>query len=125
MPVRYTEHQKLSQIRTKRFMRCLVPMLLLFATVIFTILAPGHSYYLYPSLILIVMSISWFLYVSNTFRCKKGIVIPENNGLLSPIEGRIKTIRKTDVYILLTISKAAFDLVELRAPAHNSRVLYN
>ncbi len=70
----------------------------------------------YPSLVLSLIAITWYLYVGVCHRFKERINVPDGDLLLSPITGRVRFLKTSSGISLLKIAKNPLDLVEIRSP---------
>lgn len=70
----------------------------------------------YPSLILSIISLTWFMYVSACFRMRQKLPIPEPGQVLSPITGKVKSLKRSSDQYQLRIVKSFLDVVEIRCP---------
>jgi hypothetical protein len=70
----------------------------------------------YIPLGLAVIAIIWYLFVGQSHRFRQRIAIPPENGLTSPIQGKIGFIRSNDDITLFNIHKVFIDSCELRSP---------
>lgn len=67
-------------------------------------------------LYLTIASFGWYLLERLFLRTKNKIAVPETGAFVSPIEGKVISIRKGDEFTSLTLSKSMLDVVELRLP---------
>lgn len=67
-------------------------------------------------LYLSIACFGWYLLEKMFFRTKNKIRTPEQGTFVSPVDGKVLSIRRSPDFNLLTIKKAMFDVVELRLP---------
>ncbi len=79
--------------------------------------------YIFPSanlynlaLLLAIVAIAWFLYLALCYRYRQRIPIPPEGSLLSPVQGRIRSVQGNGDITLVNIRKMVFDSVEIRSP---------
>ncbi len=114
-----TDPKYLAEIKRQQI-RQQAPPLALLALSFLTSFAVPLFWFHYPSLILAIIAIAWYLYVGFCFRFKEKISIPDGDIVLSPITGRV-VVRKTSSDIcMIKIHKAQIDLVEIRCPYQGS-----
>ncbi|MDD2228890.1 MAG: hypothetical protein PHY48_05730 [Candidatus Cloacimonetes bacterium] len=109
-----TEINYLTKIK-KRQIRQQIPSLALLALsflIGFIIPSFGH----YPALVFAMIAIAWYLYIGACHRFKERITVPDGDLLLSPVTGRVKSLKTSSDISLLKINKSVIDLVEIRCP---------
>lgn len=113
----------LRRIKFAQF-RAQVPALVVVAVAIaLKTIFPNTGNWLYTlSLILAIAAIAVYFFIGLCFRYRQRIPLPEPDALLSPIEGRIGTMRSGGEVTQLTIRKNLLDSVELRSPHPNCRL---
>lgn len=74
------------------------------------------------ALLVAVLAIAWYLFVGLSHRFKQRIPLPPDGSVVSPLQGKIKFVRKNDDVTLINISKIVLDSVEIRSP-HSECVL--
>ncbi len=81
---------------------------------------------LYPwTLGLALLGIAWYLFIGLCHRYKQRIPLPPERGILSPIQGRINSIRRGGEATQITIRKVLLDSVEIRCPHGDCRLEEN
>lgn len=105
----------LAEIKRQQ-LRQQAPPLALLALSFLTSFAIPLLWFHYPSLILALIAIAWYLYVGFCFRFKERIHIPDGDLLLSPITGKVVYRKTSSDICLIKIHKSRIDLVEIRCP---------
>lgn len=113
-----TELKLLNELKKQQIRRQVPSLALLALSFMISILLPLFFYH-YPSLILAILSFVWFRVVAANFRCKQKLIIPDGNLLLSPVTGRVRSIKTAPDYTLVRIGKSPIDYIEIRSP-HDS-----
>ena len=79
--------------------------------------------YIFPSanlynlaLLLAIVAIAWFLYLALCYRDRQRIPIQPEGSLVSPVQGRIRSVQGNGDISLENIRKMGFDSVEIRSP---------
>jgi len=93
-----------------------IPALALLAVAFFANFFLSSFNMRYPSLTLAVIAMGWYMYVNACFRFRHKIVVPQEGVLLSPITGRVKSLKRSSDLYQLKINKSSLDLVEIRCP---------
>ncbi len=110
-----SDGNSLRRIKFAQF-RSQVPALVVLAIAIVAQNIFPRANIFYPALALAVLAIGWYLYIGLCYRFKQRIPLPPDNALVSPIQGKIKFIRKSGDVTLLNINKIVLDSVEIRSP---------
>ncbi len=105
----------LSEIKRLQ-LRQQAPPLALLALSFLTSFAIPLFWFHYPSLILALIAIAWYLYVGFCFRFKERISIPDGDVLLSPITGKVGYRKTSSDICLIKIRKTQIDRVDIRCP---------
>lgn len=113
-----TDSQLLTELRKAQIRRQVPPLALLAISFLVSFLLPLLLFH-YPSMVIAITSVIWFRVVAATFRCKHQIAVPDGDLLLSPITGKVRSIKSAPDYTLVRISKSMIDYVEIRSP-HDS-----
>lgn len=107
---------KYTQIRKQ------IPALILIAIALaLNAIFPGNNLYAW-ALALALAGIAWYLFIGLCHRYKQRIPLPPERGLLSPIQGRISSIRRSEDITTLNIRKILLDSVEIRCPHDTCRL---
>ncbi len=75
----------------------------------------------YPSLFLSIVSLIWFMYLRVCYRIKEKIPAPNPENLVSPVTGKVSSLKRSSDLYQLKIAKSFLDVVEIRCP-HASAV---
>jgi hypothetical protein len=67
-------------------------------------------------LYLTLASFGWYLVERILFRTKNKIAAPEAGAFVSPVDGKVQSVRKGPDSTLITLNKSFLDVVELRLP---------
>lgn len=110
------------QIKRKQYLRQLPAILVIIAGICLQYWFPRGGFLYYPALIIALGGIAWDLWILGNFRYKEKIAQPEEGEIVSPLEGKIKFIRKSQDLTLINISKSFLDELEIRSP-HSDSVL--
>lgn len=110
----------LSQIKKLQYRQQVPPLALLIIGFLISVIVPIFDLR-YLSMAICLAAIIWYLYVGACFRFRNRIPMPDHQGLLSPLTGRIKHLKSTTDAYQLVISKHALDTVEIRCPLAGSR----
>lgn len=108
----------LSQIKKMQHRQQLPPLALLAIGFLIGFVIPDFNLR-EVSLVLCLIAIAWYLYVGACFRYRNKIPLPPSEVLLSPLSGRIQSIKSALDNYQVKISKHALDTVEVRCP-HSS-----
>lgn len=111
-----TDYKILRQIQRRKYRRLTSPILAICLSLIITFLLRNLDYMYFPLLTITVASFVWYGYIMVSFRTKGRIVQPERGMMVSPIEGRIKSLRSGGEVHSIRISKAFIDVIEIRCP---------
>jgi len=106
-----SDYKVIHKIKYMQFRRQAIPLLAVAACMTASFFLPP-GYMLYPTL----AAFFWFLMEKITFRTKHKIAVPEDINFVSPVDGKVKSIRKAEDVTIITINKSLLDVVELRQP---------
>lgn len=106
----------LKQIKRKQYLRQIPAILVIIAGICLQYWFPHGGFLFYPALIIALGGIAWDLWILGNFRYNDKIARPEEGLIVSPLEGKIKFVRKTQDLTLINISKTFLDELEIRSP---------
>lgn len=106
-----TELKALQKIKAMQFRRQMLPMAIVVLLLIINIVSP-HRMILYPAL----AAFAWYLLERIRFRTKNKIAAPDAGTFVSPVNGKIQSVRKNPDSTQITMRKSWLDVVELRLP---------
>jgi hypothetical protein len=101
----------LHKIKFMQFRRQIIPLIALVAFMVINIFW-NSGIFLY----LTIASFGWYLLEKMFFRTKNKIAEPEAGTFVSPVDGKVISVRTSPDAAMITISKSYFDVVELRLP---------
>jgi hypothetical protein len=101
----------LHKIKYLQFRRQMIPLGIVIILMILNIIWP-FKYMLYPTL----LAFFWYLLERAIFRTKNKIPVPDENAFLSPVDGKVTTVRQGDDMTFVTIKKSFVDVAEVRLP---------
>lgn len=110
----------LTKIKMSQYRHQIPPMALLMIAFFINFFLSEYNMR-YPSLALVIVAIAWYLYAGFCFRFRANIPAPEAGLLLSPLTGRVMSLKRSSDLYQLKIAKSSLDMVEIRCP-HESAV---
>jgi hypothetical protein len=110
-PTLTSEPKIMHKIKYMQFRKQLYPLIAVMVFMIVNIfwLQPIFQY-------LTIVAFGWYLLERIFFRTKNKILVPEAGAFVSPVEGKVQSVRKSPDATLITLRKSIFDVVELRLP---------
>ena len=109
-----TEIEYLTQIKKRQIRQQIPPLALLVLSFLVGFVVPSFGHY--PALIIAIIAVIWYMYVGTCHRFKEKIKVPDGDLLLSPVTGRVRSLKTSSDISLLRIDKSFIDLVEIRCP---------
>ncbi len=118
-----SDADSLRRIKFAQF-RAQVPALVAVAVAIaLKTIFPSAGQWLYNlALALAILAIAVYFFIGLCFRYRQRIPLPSQSALLSPLEGRIDSIRSSEGALLVNVRKKLLDSVELRSPHSDCRL---
>jgi hypothetical protein len=101
--------EALKTIKKMQFRRQIIPFIAVLSFLILNIFFTMEIFKY-----LTIASFGWFLFAKFFFRTKHKIAMPEAGAFVSPVDGKVISLRKGEDVTLLTIKKSWLDVVELR-----------
>ncbi len=110
-----TDAKILHKIKFMQIKRQLVPMLIIFLLILVSVFwKQGFNKTI--MLALSLAAFAWYLFERALFRTREKIAAPQANAFVSPLSGRVKSIRQSSDATLVTLTKSLIDVVEVRLP---------
>lgn len=120
----------LTRIKRMQYRSQIPPLALLVLSFLISFVFASYNMR-YPSLILSLISLIWFMYLRACYRIREKIAAPKTEQLLSPITGKVSSLKRSSDLYQLKIAKSFVDVVEIRCPhgsafweGENLRVVY-
>jgi hypothetical protein len=101
----------LQKIKYLQFRRQLIPIIVVVLLLVLNIFWP-HPYLFYPSL----LAFAWYIWERILWRTKNKIAAPEPGTFVSPVNGRISSVKRGEDSTEIILKKSVIDIVELRLP---------
>lgn len=111
----YSDPKVLSRIKKMQYRSQVPPLALLILSFLISFVFASFNMR-YPSLILSLISLVWFMYLRACYRIREKIPTPETDALLSPLTGKVGSLKRSSDLYQLKISKSFIDVVEIRCP---------
>jgi hypothetical protein len=106
-----SDPKALHKIKYIQFRRQMIPLAVVILLMIVNVIFPIR-WLLYPTL----AAFAWYLLERVLYRTKNKIAVPEESAFVSPVDGKVQSVRRGEDATLLTIRKTWIDVVELRLP---------
>jgi hypothetical protein len=110
----------LHKIKYLQFRRQLIPILIVIFLLVLNIFWPQRLLF-YPTL----AAFGWYLWERVLWRTKNKIAAPEEGAFVSPVNAKIRSVKKSSDNTIITLSKSIIDVVELRLPYPGLRMESN
>ncbi len=112
-----TRTDTLRKIKKSQYARQAIPLILLAVSIIVNMI--------YPVTVLrylAIVAFAWYVILMMMFRTKHKIAKPAAGEFVSPLEGKVTSVRKSDKETFITIRKTFIDIVELRLPTNDPEI---
>lgn len=112
----------ITKIKKMQYRRQLPAIGVVFLGIVLPYWFPGAGFLFYPALVIAIAGVIWYMWIWGNFRFNNKIPVPPADDVLSPIEGKLKFVRRSQDITLINITKSFLDVVEIRSP-HTRTIL--